>query len=312
MRPQSARAFAPATVSNIGPGFDVLGLAINAPGDVAVARTQRARGLTFALRTTQRGVPSDAKRNVAAHVVSLLLDERKPPFGVRLTLYKNMPVGSGLGSSAASAVAALVAVNALLPTPLPRRDLLRFAVEGERLASGAPHADNAAPSLLGGVQLIRSYDPLDVVSLPVKNTFYWVVVHPHVVVKTAAARAVLPTRIGLYTARQQWGNLGGLVAGLITGNADLIRSSVVDVVAEPKRAPLTPGFTEVKAAALNAGALGCSLSGSGPSVFAIANSPRAASTIARIMRRTFVMVAELKSDAYISRINMKGGMVWYG
>lgn len=309
MKPRAVRSYAPATISNIGPGFDVLGLAIDSPGDVVVARRQREPGLTFSLLTKIKGVPSDAKHNVAAHVATLLLDEGRPPFGVDLVLQKHMPIGSGLGSSAASSVAALVAVNALLLKPLPKRDLIRFAVEGERLASGSPHADNAAPSLLGGACLIRSYDPLDVVALPVKNHFYWVVVHPHVVVKTAMARRVLPKKIPLHRAVQQWGNVGGLVAGLITGNAELVSTCVVDFVAEPVRSKLTPGFAEVKEAALKAGALGCSLSGSGPSVFAIAESARHAHRIASDMQRTFNLTARVKSDAYISRINMRGAFV---
>ena len=306
MKQRAVRSYAPATISNLGPGFDVLGLAIDAPGDAVVARRQRERGLTFSVLTTNKDVPPDAKHNVAAHVATLLLEEVRMPYGVDLVLHKRMPIGSGLGSSAASSVAALVAVNGLLPRPLAKRDLIRFAVEGERMASGSPHADNAAPSLLGGVCLIRSYDPLDVVELPVENRFYWVVVHPHVVVKTAIARRLLPKKIPLRTAVQQWGNVGGLVAGLMSGNGELIRACVVDFVAEPSRSKLIPAYVEVKEAALHSGALGCSLSGSGPSVFAIAESAKQARQTAMLMKRAFDGVARVKSDAYISRINMRG------
>src|SRR5713101_6773981 len=159
MRPKSVRVFAPATISNLGPGFDVLGLAIDRPGDYVTARRRKEKGLAFSLQTTERNIPADPRRNVAAYVASLLLDEMRPPFGIELVLEKKMPVGSGLGSSAASSAAAIVAVNKLMPNPFEKYALLRFVVEGERMAAGSPHADNAAPSLLGGLWLIRSYDP---------------------------------------------------------------------------------------------------------------------------------------------------------
>jgi homoserine kinase len=239
-------------------------------------------------------------------VVSLLLDETQPPFGIALTLRKKMPIGSGLGSSAASSVAALVAVNALLPKPLTRSNLLRFAVEGERKASGAPHADNVAPSLLGGAVLIRSYTPLDVVKFPVRCSIVWVVVHPHVVVRTAEARSLLPKAVSLETAIRQWGNISGLTIGLMSGDVGLVGKCVEDAIAEPVRANLIPGFHDVKAAALKAGAAGCSISGSGPSMFAVAASLSQARTIAAVMRRTFKRAADIGCDVYISRVNRHG------
>ncbi|MEO8168667.1 MAG: homoserine kinase, partial [bacterium] len=251
-------------------------------------------------------VPADATKNVASHVARLLMEEIKPKFGVKIILHKHMPVGSGLGSSAASSVGAAVAVNALMPKPLRRKDLLRFALEGERLASGTAHADNAAPCLLGGGQLVRSYDPLDVVALPVRNMITWVVVHPHIVLRTQDARNVLPKDISLQSAIRQWGNVGGLVAGLSRGNARLVGACTEDVIVEPRRAGLIPGFYEVKQSAIAAGALGCSLSGSGPSMFAVASSPIAARKIAAAMKRTFARAAGVSSDVFISKINMRG------
>ena len=311
MTPRSVKAFAPATISNLGPGFDVLGVALHEPGDFVIAHRQEERGLSFLVQTLQARVPHDPQKNVAAYVARLILRELKPSFGIHLILQKAMPIGSGLGSSAASSVAAAVAVNALMSKPLKKSDLLRFALEGERYACGSLHADNAAPSLLGGACLIRSYNPLDVIPIPVDASLVWIVVHPHVVVLTKKARAILPRNIPLRSAVHQWGNVAGLVLGLAAGNQQLIKRSVEDVIMEPLRARLIPGFEEVKRAALKAGALGCSISGSGPSVFSIASSLRAARTLSSVMVKTFKRVAGVDCDVFISRTNAQGaGIVW--
>jgi homoserine kinase len=307
---RAVRVFAPATIANLGSGFDVLGIAIDRPGDVVVARRISKPGLNFSVQTEHQDVPTDARHNVAAHVARLMLTQLRPRFGIQMTLHKQMPIGSGLGSSAASSVASVVAVNALLDAPLPRRDLLRFAVEGERKASGAPHADNVAPSLLGGVCLIRSYDPLDVISIRVRNTIVWVVVHPHLVVRTHDARRIMPSHLALKVAVRQWGNVGGLTAGLASGDAALVGKCTEDVVAELARADLVPGFHEVKQAALHAGAHGCTLSGSGPSMFAVASSMRAAMRIGKAMAQAFSRHAKVPCEVYVSRVNMHGARVY--
>jgi homoserine kinase len=237
------------------------------------------------------------------------MEEVKPAFGVKLTLHKRMPVSSGLGSSAASGVAAAVAVNALLTKPLKRKDLLRFCIEGERLASQSAHGDNVAPCLLGGAQLVRHSDPPDVVSLSVRNTIVWVVVYPRIAVRTADARRVLPDTVSLKSAVRQWGNVGGLVAGLSRGDAKLVGVCTEDIIIEPHRAKLVPGFYEVKTSALNAGAFGCTLSGSGPSMFAVTSSRSSAAKIAAAMTQTFARTAGVKCDVFISRINMRGATV---
>lgn len=311
MTPRAVKTFAPATISNLGPGFDVLGVAINKPGDCVVACRQKESGLSFSVKTPYLEVPQDPQKNVGAFVAHLMLRELNPPFGVRMVLQKLMPIGSGLGSSAASSVASAVAFNALLPKPLGKPDLLRFILEGERVACGSAHADNAAPSLLGGACLIRSYDPLDVVPIPIDRSLVWIVVHPHVVVLTKNARTILPRRIPLHSAVRQWGNVAGLVVALSTGNQSLIKRCIEDVVVEPVRAPLIAGFDEVKIAALDAGALGCSISGSGPSVFSIAASMQNARTISAAMVRAFRRATGGKSDIFISRTNMHGArIVW--
>ncbi|MBI1803241.1 MAG: homoserine kinase [Ignavibacteriae bacterium] len=311
MKQKSVRVYAPASISNLGPGFDVLGLAIDRPGDYATARRTDEPGLHFSIRTEHDGIPSSAKENVAGHVASLMLEEFKPPFGVDLLLEKKMPLGSGLGSSGASSVAAAAALNVLLPKSLKKTDLLRFVVEGERKASGSPHADNVAPSLLGGACLIRSYDPLDVIQLPIRNTIVWIIVHPHVVVRTQEARDVLPTSIPLTAAIRQWGNVSGVTAGLLAGDIRLLGKCIEDVIVEPVRARFIPGFDEVKRAALDAGAYGCSISGSGPSMFAIAHTRIAGTMIGRAMVTAFRRHGNIHCDTYISHVNMHGAkIVW--
>lgn len=309
MKARTSRAFAPATIANLGSGFDVLGLALEAPGDYAVAIRQKAPGLTFGLVCDFPGVPAEPKRNVAAHVARLFLEEMKPSFGAHLILHKVMPISSGLGSSAASSVAAVVALNDLLPRPLRKPELLRFALEGERLAAGFPHADNAAPSLFGGVSLVLAEDPLEIVALPFVNTIFWVVVHPHCAVRTEAARRLIPKTLPLATAVRQWAHVGGLTAALATGDPKLAGRSIEDAVAEPVRAALIPGFEAVKTAAFLAGATGCTISGSGPSMFAIAASAAAARRIGAAMAEAFRNAAGLSSDVHISRINEVGAVV---
>jgi homoserine kinase len=309
MKPKSVKTYAPATISNLGPGFDTLGVAIDSPGDAVIARRRSEPGLGFTVVTHDNAVPLDVKKNVASYVATLLLTEKRPSFGIEMVLHKSMPIGSGLGSSAASSVAAAVAANALFVKPLRKADLLPFVLEGERLACGSPHADNAAPCLLGGGCLIRSYDPLDVVPFPVHHSLIWIVVHPNTEVLTKKARTILPEQIPLRSAIRQWGNVAGLVMGLATGDRDLIRRCLEDVVAEPLRANLIPGFYDVKEAALAAGALGCSISGSGPSVFAIASSMEKARTIGKEMTQGFRLAANIQSNVYISRTNVVGARV---
>jgi len=309
---KNVAVFAPASISNIGPGFDVLGLAIENPGDVVTAARRKEPGLGFSVSSNNADIPADSARNVSAHVALIMLDEFRPPFGISMVLHKRMPVGSGLGSSAASSVASVMAVNHLLPRRLQKCDLLRFAIEGERMVTGTAHADNVAPSLLGGVCLVRSYDPLDVVSLSVKNTVRWVVLHPQLVVRTEDARRVLPAQISLKDATRQWGNVSGLTSGLARGDAALIGKCVEDVIVEPARAHLIPGFYDIKSAALAAGATGCSISGSGPSIFAVASSDARAKRIAAAMTIACERYAGVKSDVTISRVNMKGATLVRG
>ncbi|MBI4273061.1 homoserine kinase [Candidatus Uhrbacteria bacterium] len=302
----TAQVFAPATVANVGPGFDIFGFAMHEPGDEVVATLSPDSGVRITSITGDGGaLPLDSVKNTAAVAVTGLLARIEAKNGITLEIHKKMPLGSGLGSSAASAVAAVVAVNELLGRPLERHELLPFTMEGERIACGAAHADNVAPSLLGGFILIRSYAPLDIVKIPTPEGLTATVVHPHIEVRTEDARRILRRTIPLSSAITQCGNVAGLIAGLLTKNYGLIGRSLTDCIVEPQRTLLIPGFENVKHAALGAGALGCSISGSGPSIFALSSSLETGTAVGRAMRDAFTSV-ELVSDVFVSPVNKEG------
>jgi homoserine kinase len=309
----TATAFAPATVSNVACGFDVLGFAIGAggdgagtdgPGDRVTARLMgdgeggvRVVSVTGIAGSGFERLPTEAARNTAGVAAMRLVEAVRPGARVELSVEKRMPFGSGLGSSAASAVAAVVAVNAVLGQPLPTEALLPFALDGEAVASGGRHADNVAPCLFGGFVLVRAPD--DVVRLPVPAGLCVAVLHPHVEVLTADARAALAATVPLRSMVEQTANLGALVAALFTGDLDLLKRSLYDVVVEPQRAHLVPNFSQIQDAAWDAGALGCSLSGSGPSVFALCRSHAEAKVVGASMQAELY---SLPSTVYVSGV----------
>ena len=306
-----ARAFAPATVANVICGFDIFGLAVAAPGDEVVARYQVAPGASIARITGDGGeLPRASEANTASVAARALLDHLGARHGVALEVHKRMPLGSGLGSSAASAVAAVVAVNALLGEPLRRRELLEFALAGERASCGgaAAHADNVAPALLGGFLLLRGYDPLDIEELPAPERWWVARAHPDAVVRTRDARAVLPEMVPLRLAVAGWGNAAGLVAGLFLDDETLIARALRDEIVEPARAALIPGYGDVRQAALDAGALGCGVSGAAPSMFALATARATAEAAAAGMIAAFAR-AGLRATPYVSPINREGARV---
>jgi homoserine kinase len=227
---------------------------------------------------------------------------------VDIKLHKKLPLGSGMGSSASSAVAALVAINHLLGEPLLKKELLPFAMEAERIACGSAHADNVAPSLLGGFVLIRGYSPLDVVSIPTPENLFCTLIHPQMELKTEDARQVLRASIPLKDAVTQWGNIAGLVAGLMKPDFGLIGRSLQDVIAEPVRSLLIPGFDQIKVKAVEAGALGCGISGSGPTIFALSTERELAQRVGAVVMEEFKKFS-LKSEVYVSKINVKGATV---
>ncbi len=303
------RARAPATIANVACGFDVFGLALNHPCDEVVAENSQSPGVRMLEITGDGGkLPLASDKNTACVAVSAMLKSLGNNAGVALRLKKQLPLASGLGSSAASAVAALVATNALLGNPLTKRALLPFAMEGERVACGTAHADNVAPSLLGGFVLVRSYSPLDIISIPTPNGLHCAVTHPHVEVRTEDARRVISQQIPLNLAVANWGNAAALVAGLYANDFALIGRALDDRIFEPARSSLIPGFWDVKKAAVEAGALGCSISGSGPSVFALCSSKEVAAKAADGMKAAFSKNG-LGSDSFVSEVNGVGAEV---
>lgn len=310
---RAVTARAPATVSNVACGFDVLGFAIDEPADEVTARIRPAAGVALVDVVGDAGrLPRDPDRNTASVAARALLERVRARHGVELTLRKGLPLASGLGGSAASAVAAVVAVNALIETPQPLAVLLECALEAERVACGSAHPDNAAPCLYGGFVLARSADPPDIIPLRVPDGLTCALLHPHLEIETKAARAILGEQIRLRDAVTQWANLGALVAGFYEGDFDIVRRALHDVVAEPKRAPLVPGFDAVKRAAMEAGALGCSLSGAGPSIFALCRNRDDAGAAMAAMAAAFRKATHLEADRYVSAINPRGAMLVEG
>ena len=260
--------FCPATIANLSCGFDVLGLALEGVGDRMNVTLSGNPGVRIT-RITGGELPMDADKNVAGVAAMALLDASQYEGGVEIEIEKHILPGSGIGSSAASAAGAVWALNRLLGNPFSLPQLVSFAVEGEALASGAPHADNVAPALYGGITLIRGYDPPDIARVHCPPLLHAVVLHPQIELKTSDSRSILKRNITLEQGIRQWGNVGGLVTGLFTEDYGLISRSLEDVVIEPVRSLLIPGFAEMRETALGAGALGFGISGSGPSVFAL-------------------------------------------
>ncbi|GAB3564214.1 homoserine kinase [Spirosoma luteolum] len=310
---KSIRVFAPATVANVACGFDIFGFAVASPGDEVTLTLTDTPGVRITDITGDEGrLPREAHRNTAGIAIQTFLKHiGRTDLGVDVVLHKQMPLGSGLGSSAASAVAGVYAINELLDRPLATIDLLPFAMEGERLACGSAHADNVAPSLLGGFVVIRSYAPLDVVRIDTPASLVCTIVHPDIEVNTKDARFILKNEVSLKNTITQMGNVAGLIAGLMTPDYNLISRSLVDVIIEPVRSILIPEFNEAKKAAIDTGALGCSISGSGPSMFALSRDVETAERVGAAMQQAFLAVGIL-SEAYVSEINQQGPRVLPG
>jgi len=284
---ESVTAFAPATVANLGPGFDILGLALQGPGDTVTARRIAGSGVRMAGIENDGGrLPTDPARNTAAVAAASTLRKAGLDLGVELTLRKGLPIGSGLGSSAASAAAAAFAVNLLAGAPLRKMDLVGPCVEAEAAVSGR-HADNVAPALLGGLILVRSLDPLDLIRLPVPPELVIVVVTPDCELSTREARAALPSSIAISDSVANSANLAALVSACHAGDLTLLSRCLEDRIATPARLPLIPAAASVLAAALDGGALGSGISGAGPSLFALCRSERSAREAAQAMRAAF-------------------------
>lgn len=298
------KIFCPATIANLNCGFDVMGLCLDGIGDEMVFRKVPQKGIRIT-KITGAELPLETEKNVAGVAGLALLDAIKSEFGIEMEIHKKIKAGSGIGSSSASAAGAVFGINELLGKPFTKHELVYFAMKGEAVASGSEHADNVAPCILGGFTLVRGYNPLDVIRIESPDELYAVVLHPHIEVKTADARAVLKPEVSLKNAITQWGNLGGLIAGLYTKDYELIGRSLQDVIVEPARKHLIPNFDSVKNAALESGALGAGISGAGPSIFALCKGKSVAETVAKKMNDAYQLTG-IPFDLYISKVNDKG------
>lgn len=293
----------PATVANLVCGFDILGMAINQPYDEMEFKLLETPDIIIK-HTDNFGLPEKAEENVAGVVLLKIQEHLKLKSGFEVIIHKNIKPGSGLGSSAASAAGAVFGVNALLGNILSQNEMIHFAMFGEELASGVRHADNIAPCLLGGITLVKSTDPIDIIPLRCPDLFV-AAVHPQVEVKTSDARQILKKNILLKDAVQQWGNIAGLVAGIEKNDHALIGRSLNDVIIEPVRSILIPKFDEVKAKSLQLGALGGGISGSGPSIFMLTEKEETAEKIAEMMKSIYDEI-DIESFVYVSKINPAG------
>jgi homoserine kinase len=298
------KLFAPATIANLSCGFDVLGLCLDTVGDEMIIRKTVEKSVVIT-KVIGADLPLDAEKNVAGVAALAMLNEWETDFGFEIEIYKNIKAGSGIGSSAASAAGAVYGINELLGRPYEAKQLVKFAMQGEKLASGSAHADNVAPALLGGFTLVRSYDPLDIIRIDSPEELFATVIHPQIELKTADARSVLKHTISLQNAIMQWGNLGGFVAGLYTRDYGLIGRSLEDKIVEPLRGVLIPGFDQLKSAAQQQCALGSGISGSGPSVFALSRSEETATKVAAAMAEVYDKM-KLPYEIHVSRVNPNG------
>lgn len=298
------KIFAPATIANVSCGFDILGLALDTVGDEMTIKKVVKKGVTIT-KIIGQDLPLETHKNVAGVAALALLAETESEFGFEIEIDKRIKPGSGIGSSAASSAGAVWAINELLGKPFGVTDLVRFAMEGERLATGVAHADNVAPALFGGFTLVRSNSPLDVISIHTPNELYATVIHPQIEVKTSDAREILKTTVPLKDAIKQWGNVGGLISGLYTEDYDLISRSLEDHIIEPIRSILIPAFDAVKQNSINAGALGCGISGSGPSIFALSKGETKALEVAEAMKSVYEKVG-IDYDIHVSKVNKQG------
>ncbi|MDG1246409.1 MAG: homoserine kinase [Polaribacter sp.] len=298
------KIFAPATVANVSCGFDSLGFAVDTIGDEMTFTKTSEKGVKIT-NITGADLPYDVDKNAASAVIKKILLDAKADFGIALTIHKGFSPGSGLGSSAASAAGAAFGVNQFLADKYSNLELTKFAMFGEEVACGSAIADNVAAAIYGGFVLVRSYEPLEIIKLPFPEALRVVAIHPQIAIKTKDAREVLPKEIALKNAVTQWANVGGLVSGLFTNNYELISNSLVDVIVEPFRKGLIPFFDEVKTNALNAGALGAGISGSGPTIFALCKGEKSAKDVYKAIESTYKETG-IGFEMFISKINPQG------
>ena len=298
------KIFSPATVANVSCGFDVLGFCLDKVGDEMIIRRTAKKGV-YITKIEGYDLPFESKKNVAGVSALALYHDAKPNFGFEIEIYKKIKPGSGIGSSSASAAGSVFAINELLGKPYNKTELTNFAMKGEALASGSEHADNIAPAIFGGFTLVKSTNPLEILELPTPDDLFTTIINPQIEVKTSEARAILPKNIPLKDAITQWSNVGSLVHALHTSDYHLLSKSLEDVIVEPHRSQLIPFFDGVKYAALTHGALGCGISGSGPSIFALNKGMEIANQIEHAMIEVYSKTG-IEFYTFTSKINTKG------
>nr|WP_288934000.1 homoserine kinase [uncultured Allomuricauda sp.] len=301
---EEIKVFCPATIANVSCGFDVLGLALDSVGDEMTIRKTSEKGIRIT-KIIGQDLPLETENNVAGVAGLAFLEKSNYDGGFEIEIDKRIKPGSGIGSSAASSTGAVWAMNELLGRPFSKLELVQFAMQGEKLASDVAHADNVAPAIFGGFTLVRSYDPLDIIPIPTPSELFATVIHPQIEIKTSDSRKILKTTISMQQGIQQWGNLGGLVAGLFQNDYDLIGRSLHDHIVEPIRSILIPAFDDIKANALKSGALGSGISGSGPSIFALSKGEKIAQQVADSMKETYQNIG-VDFDIHISKVNSQG------
>lgn len=297
------RVLAPATVANVVCGFDILGFALSQPNDEMTVRVIADKTVRI-INRDEYNLPTEPAKNVAGAALLSLLETAKADFGLEVEIKKGIKPGSGVGSSSASAAGAVIAANYLLSERFSKRELVEFAMDGEKVASGARHADNVAPCIYGGFTLVRTSNPLDIIPLDFPALFA-TIVHPQIEVKTSDAREILKQKIELKEAIAQWGNVAALVAGLQKGDYDLISRSLEDRIIEPIRSILIPKFDEIKAASKAVGSLGGGISGSGPSIFMLSKNKETAQNVEVAMREIYAPIG-IDFNTYVSEINCDG------
>ena len=301
------RVFSPATVANVNCGFDVLGFALDGLGDEMVLRKVPEKGIKIT-KITGADLPFEPKENVVGVAGLAMLNSLDLDFGFEVEIHKKIRLGSGVGSSAASAAGIVYGINQFLERPVSNLELTAFGMRGEAVASGNEHADNVAPCLYGGFTLITGYSPLNIVSLPVPDDLYVTIIHPQITIKTKEARAILPKQVSLQNAIKQSGNLAGLIAGLYTEDYELIASSTQDVLVEPYRKNLIPNFDFYKQTALENGGISFGISGSGPSMFTLCKGVKDAGNL-EVALTNALKLKNMQGDSYISPVSKFGNRI---
>ena len=298
------KIFSPATVANVACGFDVLGFCLDTIGDEMIVRKVAKKGI-FITKIVGADLPFEADKNVAGVSALAIVEAANPDCGFEIEIYKHIKPGSGIGSSSASASGSVFAINELLGKPFNKTQLTYFAMQGEALASKCEHADNVAPGIFGGFTLVKSIQPLEILEIPTPSDLYATIIHPQIEIKTSESRAMLPKEIPMQDAIKQWANVGSLIHALHTSDYELISRSLQDVIVEPYRSKLIPFYNEVKNQSINSGALGCGISGSGPSVFALSKGIETAKKVASAMKKVY-SETNIGFETYVSKINVEG------